>query len=396
VRVTAFGQEIKRLRAEAGISVRELSRRLGKSVAYIGKIEAQGEIPTPEFICDMAIALGRDAELLLRLAKESQLSRSEREINRRHTEALEKHRRSAGADLRVGQTEEGTHMATVVSLINMKGGVGKTTLASQLAHAAGKDGLRVLAVDLDPQSNLSQSLMGPSRYVEHLSENLPTVVQILDDYVPAGGSGGAPRPIDLDDIIVKNAGYWSSSSLDLIPSRLELSRTLKNPTGKERRLAKGLSRISDRYDLIIIDCAPTESILTDAAYFASRYVIVPVKPEFMATIGLPLLARSIREFQVENDDHEISIAGLVFNHSSSYSAGPEGQQSIKEVREEAQRHGWHIFENQVKYSASYAKAAREGTPLAQTSYAHYDVIRGFDRLKSEIFETLGVAKVEEK
>jgi chromosome partitioning protein len=118
-------------------------------------------------------------------------------------------------------------------------------------------------------------------------------------------------------------------------------------------------------------------------------VIVPVKPEFMATIGLPLLARSIQAFQVENDDHEISIAGLVFNHSSSYSSGPEGQQSIKEVREAAKRHGWPILENQVKYSASYAKAAREGTPLGKTSYARYDV-------KTEVFEALDITKASEK
>ncbi len=149
--------------------------------------------------------------------------------------------------------------------------------------------------------------------MDHIGDNRPTIAQVFDDYVPAGGAYGSPRPIDLDEVIVKKAGYGGgASSLDLLPSRLELSRTLKNPTGKERRLAKALARISDRYDLILIDCAPTESILTDAAYFASRYVIVPVKPEFMATIGLPLLARSLQEFQIENDDHEIEIAGLVF------------------------------------------------------------------------------------
>ena len=188
-------------------------------------------------------------------------------------------------------------MATTVSLINMKGGVGKTTLAAQLAHAAANDNLRTLAVDLDPQSNLSHSVMGARAYVKHLQDGRPTVAQIFDEYIPARGVHGSPRPIDLDDVIVKNAGYWRNSNLDLIVARLELSRTLKNPTGKERRLAKALARISARYDLILIDCAPTESILTDAAYFASRYVIVPVKPEFMATIGLPLLARSIQEFQ---------------------------------------------------------------------------------------------------
>lgn len=391
--VTKFGQEVKLLRSEAGLSVRELARELRKSVAYIGKIETRGEVPSAEFICDLALVLGRDPELLLQSAKESQIATLELDIVRKQTNALENLRSRMKRESN-NSPLEGTDMTTVVSLINMKGGVGKTTLASQLAHAADTDDYRVLAVDLDPQSNLSQSLMGSRNYVNHLREGLPTVAQIFDDYVGPRGDSASPTPIDLDEIIVKKAGYWTDTSLDLIPSRLELSRTLKNPTGKERRLAKALSRIADRYDLIVIDCAPTESILTDAAYFASRYVVVPVKPEFMATIGLPLLANSIREFQIENDDHDIEIAGLVFNHSSTYSAGPEGQQSIKEVRAEAIKHGWKVFDNQVKYSASYAKAAREGTPLSQTSYARDSVIKGFRRLKDEIFESLAITKAE--
>ena len=283
-------------------------------------------------------------------------------------------------------------MAVTISLINMKGGVGKTTIALQLAHAADREHMKVLAVDLDPQSNLSQSVMGVRRYVNHLQANLPTVVQIFDGYIPAGGSAGSPHPINLENVIVRSAGYWQGSELDLVPSRLELSRTLKNPTGKERRLAKALSKVADRYDLILIDCAPTESILTDAAYFASRYALVPVKPEFMATIGLPLLARSIQEFQIENDDHRIEIAGLVFNHSSSYSNGPEGRQSIQEVREQASEHSWHVFDNRLRYSASYAKAARETAPLSQTSYARGNVIEEFEALRIEIFQKLGVRR----
>ena len=284
-------------------------------------------------------------------------------------------------------------MATVVSLINMKGGVGKTTLAMQLAHSADSADFRVLAVDLDPQSNLSQALMGPKEYVAHLKENKPTVVQIFDDYVPAGAGFGAPHLLDVKNVIGKQVGYWSNTSLDLIPSRLELSRTLKNPTGKERRLAKAIAQVQDEYDLIIIDCAPTESILTDAAYFASRYVVVPIKPEFMATIGLPLLARSLQEFQLENDDHEIEIAGIVFNHSSAYSSGPEGQRSIHEVTDFAAHEGWYVCENQMRYSASYAKSAREAKPISRTSYARGEVIAGFRNLKDEIFGIVGLSKV---
>jgi len=112
-------------------------------------------------------------------------------------------------------------VAVAVSLINMKGGVGKTTVASQLAHAADQDGLNVLAIDLDPQSNLSHSIMGVQEYVRHVRHNRPTVVQVFEDYIPSSGTDGAPRPIDLNDIALRGIGYGNESSLDLIPSRLE-------------------------------------------------------------------------------------------------------------------------------------------------------------------------------
>ena len=281
-------------------------------------------------------------------------------------------------------------MAIAVSFINMKGGVGKTTLAAQVAQASDKAGHKTLVVDLDPQSNLSQSLLGPEEYVKHLEQHKPTVVQILEKYLPASDKHPSPRPVDIHDVIIKKVGYQHNSNLDLIPSRLELSHSLKNPTGKERRLAKALTRVYDEYDLIIIDCAPTESILTEAAYFASRYVLVPVKPEFMATIGLPLLARSIEEFKQENDDHQLDICGILFNHSSTYSNGPEGKKAIADVTAEAQKRGWHVFDSHIHYSGSYPKSAREGTPVANTSYARGSVAANLSDFTEEFFSAINL------
>lgn len=392
--VTPFARLVKRLRAERGLTIRDLASTLGKSVAYLAKIEVQGETPTPELICEMARVLCANPGELLSLAKEARISSLAREIDREHSLALVTHIQNQQRRLpQLSVEKETDKMATVVSMINMKGGVGKTTLAMHLAHTADSMDLRILAVDLDPQSNLSQALMGPKDYVAYIENGRPTVVQIFDEYVPTDKRNGSPRLLDINEVIVKNAGYWKNSSLDLIPSRLELSRTLKNPTGKERRLAKALAQVRTKYDLIIIDCAPTESVLTDAAYYASRYVIVPIKPEFMATIGLPLLARSLQEFRLENEDHEIEIAGLVFNHSSNYTAGPEGQQSISEVSDFAVQNGWTICENQMRYSASYAKSAREKAPLAHTSYTRNEVVQGFRRLAEEIFDLIRVSTV---
>ncbi|HEX8193578.1 MAG TPA: AAA family ATPase [Allosphingosinicella sp.] len=385
MRLTEFARRVKQLRTERDMSVRALANEVGKSPAYLAKIEVQGEVPSPDLTLQLAEALAADPVELMRLAKEARLSTITRQIERQYDRWLRTWDE---------RSEEGkSPMSRVVSLINMKGGVGKSTLTMQLAHSAASRGFRTLAVDLDPQSNLSQAMMTPRNYVQHIGANLPTVVQIFDEYVPSGPIAASPKLLNVEDVIVQGVGYKKKGLLDLIPSRLELSRTLKNPAGKERRLAKSLAKISESYDLVLIDCAPTESILTDAAYFASRYVVVPIKPEFMATIGLPLLARSLTDFQLENEDHTIEIAGIAFNHSATYSSGPEGMQSINEVTREAAQHGWHIFENQVRYSASYAKSAREGASLSQTSYARWDVIQGFSRFADEVFDRIGLVTV---
>lgn len=279
-----------------------------------------------------------------------------------------------------------------VSIINMKGGVGKTTLAMQIALAADAFNFRVLAVDLDPQSNLSQALLGAKQYRDHLREEKPTVIQILDGYMPTTSTKTSPTLIPIESIILRGVGSYRQSTLDLIPSRLELSDSLRNPTGKERRLAKALAKLSEKYDLIIIDCAPTDSILTDVAYHASRYVLIPIKPEFMATIGLPLLAKSLDRFKAENEDHAIDICGIVFNHSSSYSSGPEGRRAIREVTEFADSQKWPVFETHVQYSASYPKAARESSAIGHTSHVRSQTKMGFQKLRDELFKAIGLSR----
>lgn len=282
-------------------------------------------------------------------------------------------------------------MPTAVSLINMKGGVGKTTLAFNLAwYASHQRAKKVLVVDLDPQANASQYLMGASAYLDHIKANKPTIVNVLEQFTPAFTASPAPSPLSASNIIKPIRAWNDGSLIDLIPSRLELAWTLKNPTSKDHLLAKFLADHAQGYDLIIIDCAPTESILTVAAYRASRYIIIPVKPEFLAAIGLPLLVRSIKDFHTSYGQHQLDIAGIVFTDSDPQHVKPEHTAGRNDVTAVATQEGWPVFANELRHSDSYPRGARDGDPIFMTDYARWWVIDEFKLLGAEFMKSVGL------
>ena len=130
--VTRFARKIKQLRAERGLTIRGLASALGKSVAYMAKIEVQGEIPTPELICKIAHALETSSVELLNLAKNSKQTNAARAIDREFFTILATQERVEAEQTASSILDKGAKsMTTVLSMINMKGGVGKTTLALQ-------------------------------------------------------------------------------------------------------------------------------------------------------------------------------------------------------------------------------------------------------------------------
>jgi len=282
-------------------------------------------------------------------------------------------------------------MAICVSLINMKGGVGKTTLASQIAwHAVRRLDKRVLLIDLDPQANASQSIMSPRTWVEYLDMGGLTVADIFEQFTPTGTASGSPKKLDPLKAIFPRVEYQDGSFLHLVPSRLELSWTLRNPHDKDTLLPRFVAKVEKKYDLIIIDCSPTDSILTDAAYHCSRYILVPIRAEFLASIGFPLLNRSIEAFKMRHEEKVIEVCGLVFNDFARGMEKREHELARKNVEEKATEYGWHIFKNDIPHSDSYFRAARDGMPIDRAKGTHEKVKDEFASFAAEFFDRISL------
>ncbi len=278
--------------------------------------------------------------------------------------------------------------AVVVALVNMKGGVGKSTITANLGwHSAYKRDKKVLLVDLDPQFNLSQYALGSERYEELLRNKTPTVYEIFEQ--TSSSPLDRKENVDFNDAIYSVKAWNDGSKLDLLPSRLDLAWTLKNSSyGKAEHLANFVNSLRKSYDLVLLDCPPTQSMLTDAAYRSSDFVLIPVKPEFLSTIGLPLLVKSLEDFKLQQRDSQIQIAGILFNAISEDK--PEHRRSKADVVRLAKQKKWYVFKNEISYSDSYPKGSREGKPIFLTGYARWNKVNEFDALADEFSQRIGL------
>lgn len=257
--------------------------------------------------------------------------------------------------------EETRRSPVVVSVINLKGGVGKTTVTALLARYAVRKNLNVLAVDLDPQANLSQALMTENDYKQFMENREPSVVELFNGYLPPSSERSAPAP--LENVLKRVGSRWEQKeNFHLIPSRFDFANNLiESVRVDEPVLARYIAHEMKNKDLILIDCAPTESVLTRTAYHASRYVLVPVRTEFFSTIGFPLLQESLEDFRSENPTHAIDVCGVLINNSETQRSprGPHHRDSREEIREKAGEYGWPVMSNEMTHSRGYPKMAKE-------------------------------------
>ncbi|MFA6239162.1 MAG: AAA family ATPase [Bacteriovorax sp.] len=189
-------------------------------------------------------------------------------------------------------------MGKVISLINQKGGVGKTTMAFNAAHALAKKGHKVLAIDLDPQANLTLLFQAQNEFnIYHLLINSVKELKML--HAPAMlGSVMARAQVDLLPGGQELSGFDLTVASINAPRQLVLKRFIE------------INGLLDRYDFIIIDCPPTLGLLVINALCASDGVIVPFRPDDFSLKGLEHF------YQVINDIGEMGIvkAPEVFLH----------------------------------------------------------------------------------
>jgi chromosome partitioning protein len=248
-----------------------------------------------------------------------------------------------------------------VCVINLKGGVGKSTISALLARRAFTHrNLDVLAIDLDPQANLSQGLMH-GNYITFLKAQRASIVEVFNGYIPPSSASSTPTALAAPSA-VETIAQVAGRSLQLIPSRFDFSDNLLGAVRPDpRTLARFLSHNFAHKDLIIIDCAPTESILTTAAYHASGNVLVPVKPEYFATIGFPLLQQSLSNFRNQNRGQNISVCGVVINNAfydGGNNGGPEKTRAMAEITSEALKNSWPIYKEELYHSRGFPKIMR--------------------------------------
>ena len=221
--------------------------------------------------------------------------------------------------------------------------------------------LRVLLVDLDPQFNLSQYILGARGYEKLIEEDAPTIEAIFRGSKLPVRSGPLAPPIQ------EVVNWEDGSCLHLIPSSLELSRSMTHAVDRPHLMHDRLDGVRSRYDLIVIDCPPTESILWTAAYLATDFVFVPVKPDFASRIGLSSLVRSIEHFEKPSrSDLVPEIGGIIFNDTEETLEHGRARELIAGI---AAQNGWRVFQNRVSHSHSYPAGARTGKPIFLTDNA---------------------------
>ena len=270
-------------------------------------------------------------------------------------------------------------MGTIISTVNMKGGVGKTTLTVNLATClAKKHQKRVLVLDLDSQISATLSLVSPHDFAK-LRKKKHTLSYLLDNVIN-------PNPwskLSIDDIIVPN--ICQIEGLELLPGDIQLydeyqvSQMLHQQAveSEEQEFQKVwdnfervliqqiIAPVVDNYDFIILDCAPGYNLLTRSGIAASDFYLLPARPEPLSLVGIQLLERRIAKLRRSHADTQplnVNLLGIVFILSAGGLMGRYYKQVMKRVQDDFKPE--HLFAQSIQMDVNVAKAVDLFTPVS--------------------------------
>ena len=229
-------------------------------------------------------------------------------------------------------------MGRIIAVANQKGGVGKTTTSINLAACLAEKGKKVLAVDMDPQGNLTSGLGVDKDSVEKSIYEL-----IIGE-------------VDINEVINKEV----LENLDIIPTSIDLSAAeieLIGVDDKEYILRNAIDQVKDQYDFVIIDCPPSLSMLTINAMTTADSVIVPIQCEYYALEGLSQLIHTV-ELVKDRLNSKLEIEGVVF---TMYDARTNlSLQVVENVKENLKQ---TVYKTIIPRNVRLAEAPSHGLPI---------------------------------
>jgi chromosome partitioning protein len=252
-------------------------------------------------------------------------------------------------------------MAATIAVLSQKGGTGKTTAVRTLADVARRIGLDTLAVDLDPQGNLSD-------YFDVPPDAEPTIADVL------AGRAATSEAVH-DDVIPAN--------LQLAEAELALSGKM----GRELTLRRALRDVERGYDLVLLDCPPSLGLLTVNALVASDHAMITAEAQYFALQGVEQ-ALEVIELARESLNPELAWIGVMLNLADMRTVhSREAYASLAEA------FGDKVFETTIRQSIAYAESAERGVSILDH---RPDLGADYLALAVELFDRLGLNGARER